>query len=91
MRRRTLPVVEPRLPAMNVLSSLRSAWQFLRQVTGDDAYERYRAQHASFHGESAHGASKHQHGPHGGEELLSRRQFFKLRQDEKWSKVSRCC
>ena len=51
-------------------------WHYLRQVTGDDAYERYIA---------------HQNLAHAGEAPLTRPQFFKLRQDEKWSKVSRCC
>jgi uncharacterized short protein YbdD (DUF466 family) len=51
-------------------------WRYLRQVTGDDAYERYVA---------------HQEIAHTGELPLTRRQFFKSRQDEKWSKVSRCC
>ena len=51
-------------------------WHYLRQVTGDDAYERYIA---------------HQKLSHAGEVPLSRQQFFKMRQDEKWSKVSRCC
>lgn len=51
-------------------------WQYVRQVTGDDAYERYVA---------------HQQVAHAGEAPLTRHQFFKKRQDEKWSKVSRCC
>ena len=51
-------------------------WRYLRQVTGDDAYERYVA---------------HRKLEHSGELTLTRRQFFKKRQDEKWSKVSRCC
>ena len=51
-------------------------WHYLRQVTGDDAYERYIA---------------HQNQAHAGEATLTRQQFFKMRQDEKWSKVSRCC
>jgi uncharacterized short protein YbdD (DUF466 family) len=55
---------------------LRQLWHYLRQVTGDDAYERYIA---------------HQEIAHAGETPLNRRQFFKKRQDEKWSKVSRCC
>jgi uncharacterized short protein YbdD (DUF466 family) len=56
-------------------------WQLLRQLTGDDAYERYRAHHASVHEQCSHH----------GEAPLSRQQFFKLRQEEKWSRVSRCC
>jgi len=51
-------------------------WQYLRQVTGDDAYERYVA---------------HQQVAHAGEPALTRQEFFKKRQDEKWSKVTRCC
>ena len=51
-------------------------WRYLRQVTGDDAYERYIA---------------HQKLAHAAEPPLTRQQFFKKRQDEKWSKVSRCC
>jgi uncharacterized short protein YbdD (DUF466 family) len=51
-------------------------WHYLRQVTGDDAYERYIA---------------HQQLAHGSEPPLTRQQFFKKRQEEKWSKVTRCC
>ena len=51
-------------------------WNYLRQVSGDDAYERYVA---------------HQQLAHAGERPLTRRQFFKMRQDEKWAKVTRCC
>lgn len=55
---------------------LKHLWHYLRQVTGDDAYERY---------------ITHQKLAHAGEPPLTRQQFFKQRQDEKWSKVSRCC
>ena len=55
---------------------LKHLWHYLRQVTGDDAYERYIA---------------HRKLAHAGEPPLTRQQFFKMRQDEKWSKVSRCC
>lgn len=51
-------------------------WHYLRQVTGDDAFERYIA---------------HRKRSHAGEPPLTRQQFFKLKQEEKWSKVSRCC
>jgi uncharacterized short protein YbdD (DUF466 family) len=56
--------------------SIKQAWRYLREVTGDDAYERYLA---------------HQRTAHPDEAPLSRRDYFKCRQDEKWSKVSRCC
>jgi len=68
-------------PVMILVKPLKRFWQFLRQVTGDDAYERYRE----------HYADAHKQDSHQGEAPLSRQQFFKLRQDEKWSKVSRCC
>jgi uncharacterized short protein YbdD (DUF466 family) len=55
---------------------LRSFWHYLRQVTGDDAYERY---------------IEHRKLAHAGEAPLTRQEFFTKRQNEKWSKVSRCC
>jgi uncharacterized short protein YbdD (DUF466 family) len=51
-------------------------WHYLREVTGDDAYERYAAHHQL---------------AHAGQPCLTRRQFFASRQEEKWSRVSRCC
>jgi uncharacterized short protein YbdD (DUF466 family) len=57
-------------------------WQLLRQLTGEDAYERYRAHHMSFHGSETAPIA---------EAPLTRQQFFKRQQEEKWSKVSRCC
>jgi uncharacterized short protein YbdD (DUF466 family) len=55
---------------------LRRAWRFLRQVSGDDAYERYLEHAARFHP---------------GEEPMSRAEHFRIRQEQKWSRVSRCC
>jgi uncharacterized short protein YbdD (DUF466 family) len=52
------------------------AWGWLRAVSGDDAYERYRRHHAARH-------------PH--EPLLDRRAFYEETQRRKWSGVSRCC
>ncbi len=51
-------------------------WRYVREVTGDDAYERYVSHHQV---------------AHAGEAPLTRREYFKKRQDEKWSKVTRCC
>jgi uncharacterized short protein YbdD (DUF466 family) len=53
-----------------------SVWSGLRTVSGDDAYERYRA---------------HQAARHAGEPPLSRRAFYEDTQRRKWSGVSRCC
>jgi uncharacterized short protein YbdD (DUF466 family) len=57
-------------------SPLHAFWNFVRQVTGDDAYERYLAHHRAQHPDVR---------------PMTRREFFRRRQDEKWSKVSRCC
>ena len=55
---------------------VRQLGQYLREVTGDNAYERYLAHHDI---------------AHAGQQCLTRREFFAKRQEEKWSKVSRCC
>ena len=57
-------------------ADLKQIWQSLRQVSGDDAYERYLAHHRQ---------------AHPGEAPMTQEQYFRKRQDEKWSKVSRCC
>lgn len=54
---------------------LQRFWQGLRQLTGDDAYERYLQHHQSHHQG----------------EPLSRSQFFRLEQRRKWDGVRRCC
>jgi uncharacterized short protein YbdD (DUF466 family) len=53
-----------------------SGWRFMREVTGDDAYERY----------LVHQQQSHPHEP-----PMSAEQYFKFRLDQKWSRVSRCC
>jgi uncharacterized short protein YbdD (DUF466 family) len=64
-----------RLPA-GVSNALRAAWAYLRAVSGDDAYERYVAHHASHHAD---------------ETLLTRKEYFDERQRQKWTGISRCC
>jgi uncharacterized short protein YbdD (DUF466 family) len=54
-------------------------WRWLRQMSGDDAYERY-----LMHFESC---SEHQ----SGKLPLSRKAFFKQWQDGKWNGNNRCC
>ena len=61
---------------MSFSYQLRNFWDYLRQVSGDDAYERYLV---------------HRQQEHASETPLTRQQFFKKRQEEKWGKVSRCC
>jgi uncharacterized short protein YbdD (DUF466 family) len=53
-----------------------STWAWLRAVSGDDAYERYRHHHAARHPD---------------EPLLGRRAYYEQAQQRKWSGVSRCC
>ncbi len=59
-----------------VARCLAGAWGWLRAVSGDDAYERYRRHHAA---------------RHPGAVLLDRRAFYEETQRRKWSGVSRCC
>ncbi len=51
-------------------------WALLRQLSGDDAYERY---------------LRHQAKQHPDETPLDRRHFFKREQERKWHGIKRCC
>lgn len=57
-------------------TAARSAWRFLREWSGDDAYERYLAHVKSC---AAHGAP------------LDRREFFRLATEQRWNGINRCC
>ncbi len=59
-------------------NKLKSLWQGIRQLSGDDAYERY-LQHFAEH----HHAT--------GETPLSKAEFFKHWQDGLWQGIKRCC
>ena len=52
------------------------AWRFVRQVSGDDAYERY---------------GEHMARVHPGQLTMSRSQYFRFCQEQKWNRVTRCC
>jgi len=56
---------------------LKRAWQFLRRITNDDAYDRY----------LAHWQQQHAHEG----QPLSRKAFFKQEQERKWNGIRRCC
>lgn len=62
--------------ATRLKNLLRRTWEYIRQLSGDDAYERYLAHHASCHAGTA---------PH------SREAFFRHRQQHKWDGIKRCC
>jgi uncharacterized short protein YbdD (DUF466 family) len=53
-------------------------WALLRQVTGDDAYDRYLA-----HWRAAHAAD--------GTMPLDRSSFYREEQRRKWDGIRRCC
>ena len=55
---------------------LRSAWDFVRQVSGDDAYERYRAHMLEVHADQP---------------AMTRREHYRMRTEQKWNRVTRCC
>lgn len=61
-----------------MLSFFKNSWQFIRRVSGDDAYEQYLQHYAEHHADTEH-------------EPLSRADFFKQWQDKKWKGVKRCC
>jgi uncharacterized short protein YbdD (DUF466 family) len=57
-------------------SQLRLAWQFIRTLAGDDAYDRYRA---------------HREACHAGGACMDRKAFYLEAQRKKWNGVNRCC
>ena len=67
-----------------MLNKLKNAWknirQNIRQLSGDDAYERYLVHYSEFHS-----------GKDDAEPPLSREAFFKEWQTSKWKGIKRCC
>ena len=51
-------------------------WRFLRQVSGDDAFERY-----LYHMQRAHP----------GVPPMTRRQYYRFRTEQNWNRITRCC
>jgi uncharacterized short protein YbdD (DUF466 family) len=62
-----------------VTELVRRGWRWLREVSGDDAYERYLAHWHALHRADA------------AEPLVDRAAFFKMEQRRKWEGVRRCC
>jgi uncharacterized short protein YbdD (DUF466 family) len=52
------------------------AWNFLRQASGDDAYERYLA---------------HMVRAHPGQPVMNHSGYYRFRTEQKWSRITRCC
>jgi uncharacterized short protein YbdD (DUF466 family) len=65
-----------------MLSKFTACWRLLRRLSGDDAYERYLSHIAKHHGSDC---DHEMHPP------LSKKDFFKQWQNEKWNGVKRCC
>jgi len=59
-----------------LMSYLRAFWNGFRQVTGDDAFERYIERHNRLHANVA---------------PLDRKEFFKSELQRRWDGVRRCC
>jgi len=51
-------------------------WRAIRELSGDDAYERYIAQHATNYPDTT---------------PLARKDFFLYQQQQKWRGIQRCC
>ena len=62
--------------AKRLSNLLRLSWSALRQLSGDDGYERYLAHRAAAHPGTA---------------PLSRGAWFMNQQRQKWSGINRCC
>jgi uncharacterized short protein YbdD (DUF466 family) len=51
-------------------------WCFIKELIGDNAYEKY---------------LEHQQKSHPEAKPLSRKEFFKIETERKWSGIRRCC
>ena len=65
-----------------MLKKLQSFWEIVRRLSGDDAYERYLEHYMLCHQDNDDSECA---------DPLSRAEFFKRWQDEKWSGIKRCC
>ena len=55
---------------------LNKLWSFVREVSGDDAYQRYLERHERTHPDVT---------------PLQRKAFFAAEQQRKWDGITRCC
>jgi uncharacterized short protein YbdD (DUF466 family) len=62
--------------------NLKAFWRIVRRLSGDDAYEQYLKHYAKYH---ETGTGHECHPP------LSKADFFRQWQDEKWNGIKRCC
>jgi len=64
------------MPAVAAWRLLSTAWRFVRQVSGDDAYERY---------------GEHMGRTHPGQSAMTREEYYRFRTEQKWNGITRCC
>jgi uncharacterized short protein YbdD (DUF466 family) len=63
--------------ALNAAARLAGiAWRFLREVSGDDAFERY---------------MDHMQRAHPSLPAMTRGQYYRFRTEQKWNRTTRCC
>lgn len=62
--------------AKGLMLWLQRCWRTLRQLSGDDAYERYLTHHHTRHADTV---------------PRSREEFFRHEQQQKWEGIKRCC
>ena len=63
-----------------IVKRIKHFWHMIRRLSGDDAYEQYLKHHAGFHATVVDAPP-----------ALSRKDFFKLWQENKWKGINRCC
>lgn len=62
---------------INLKQKILNGWKRLREMTGDDAYDRYLQ-----HWQSHHDA---------GEQPLDRETFYRQQTEHRWNGIKRCC
>ena len=67
-----------------MLNAVKTFWSTVRRLSGDDAYEQYLKHYKETH-------ASIDENPEILPPLLSREEFFKQWQDNKWKGVKRCC
>jgi uncharacterized short protein YbdD (DUF466 family) len=65
---------------MNIAHWGHMCWDFIRRLSGDDAYERYLKHYEAMHETTLNPPPK-----------LSRKEFFSYWQESKWKGTNRCC
>jgi uncharacterized short protein YbdD (DUF466 family) len=67
---------QSRAAASTAWRLVQTVWRFLRQASGDDAYERYR---------------EHMLAAHPGQPAMTRSAYYRFRMEQKWNRITRCC